>query len=188
MRLPYARSLWGGFLTVASRRRSCLLVNCQRTCEPAKFRKKAKKLACGDIPVGSLRLDHRIPLKKKARLLGERVSGNWEGKAPAEPIPWLKPKWLGRSLALPMASFLVFMGFEFPDTLSRRTRASETQKTPLRTHPFCESDAELAAAGWKDASRDCSLSWRTTSTGSSVSRKISNCRRDQLGPSAMFCV
>jgi len=43
------------------------------------------------------------------------VFGNWEGEAPAEPMPWVKPKRLGRSLALKMASFLVFIGFEFPD-------------------------------------------------------------------------
>ena len=53
-------------------------------------------------------------------LLGERVSGNWEGEAPAEPVPWVKPKRLGRSLALPVASFLVIMEFEFPDTLSEK--------------------------------------------------------------------
>ena len=29
----------------------------------------------------------------------------------------VKPKRLGRSLALPMATFLVFMEFVFPDTL-----------------------------------------------------------------------
>jgi hypothetical protein len=65
--------------------------------------------------------------RKEGRLL-EAVSENREGEAPAEPMPWVKPKRLGRSLALPMASFLVFMGFEFSDTLSRRSRAS----TPTR--------------------------------------------------------
>jgi len=57
--------------------------------------------------------------EKEARLLEERVTGNWEGEAPAEPVPWVKPKRLGRSFALPMASFLVFIGFEFPDTLEK---------------------------------------------------------------------
>jgi len=47
------------------------------------------------------------------------VSRNWEGEAPAEPVPWVKPKRLGRSLA-PNARLLAFMGFEFPDTLSEK--------------------------------------------------------------------
>ena len=70
-------------------------------------------------------------IEERRPALGEWVSGNWEGEAPAEPVPWVNPKRLGRSLALPMASFLVFMGFELPDTLSRKARLLERKKTPL---------------------------------------------------------
>ena len=66
---------------------------------------------------------------KEDRLLEERVSENWEGEAPAEPMSWVKPKRLGRSLAaspFQWRASLCLWDLNSRTPASRRSRASES--------------------------------------------------------------